>query len=164
MLILVDAYAQFRLGVLSLLNFPSCCVCMRKNDCRCRVRFTLTKLPLRAHVAFVPGLRQRQSFLSMLLSQQPKTMRVASAPLSIVFATCCVHCSNARMGMLALCTVLMYFYPPSMIARCHALATQESRDIRSGVTARCLSFHPRAQCVMHALKGLACRASPSRAR
>ena len=31
-------------------------------------------------------------------------------------------------------------------------------------TAGCLSFHPMAQCVVHALKGLACRASPSRAR
>jgi hypothetical protein len=28
----------------------------------------------------------------------------------------------------------------------------------------CLSFRPMAQCVVHALKGLACRASPSRAR
>jgi serine/threonine protein kinase len=31
-------------------------------------------------------------------------------------------------------------------------------------TAGYLSFHPMAQCVVHALKGLACRASPSRAR
>ena len=27
-----------------------------------------------------------------------------------------------------------------------------------------LSFHPKAQCAVHALKGLACHASPSRAR
>jgi hypothetical protein len=32
------------------------------------------------------------------------------------------------------------------------------------ITAGDLSFHPMAQCVVHALKGLACRASPSRAR
>ena len=31
-------------------------------------------------------------------------------------------------------------------------------------TAGCLSFHPLIQCVVHALKGLACRASPIRAR
>ena len=31
-------------------------------------------------------------------------------------------------------------------------------------TAGCLSFHPMAQCVVHALKGMACRARPSCAR
>ena len=58
--------------------------CIRSMDWRCCARVTPARSPWRAHVACIPRLRQRQSFLRMLLSQKSRTSRIISPTLQCV--------------------------------------------------------------------------------
>ena len=58
------------LGVVILLILRNQRACIRSKNWRCCARVTLARLLWRAHVACIPRLRQRQSFLRMLLTQK----------------------------------------------------------------------------------------------
>ena len=67
-----------RVGVVILLILRNRRACIREKDWRCRARVTTARSPWRAHVAYIPRLRQHQSFSRMLLSQKSKTSRISS--------------------------------------------------------------------------------------
>ena len=66
------------LEVVILLILRNQRACIRSMDWRFRTRVTPARSPWRAHVACIPRLRQRQSFLRMLLSQKSKASIITS--------------------------------------------------------------------------------------
>ena len=82
-------------------------------------------------------------------------MIFAEAPHAMSPAVCpCWNLISVCNRIHSMSCILMLGAVVPQLPLCIVVTSQKQRSIG---TVGCLSFHPKAQCVVHALKGLACR-------
>ncbi len=119
---------------------------------------TCAHTPTRVHAYNANRQTQpRVCFLNMLacVYMRPKAWRAARMSLQLA--------RLSRPARAAATVLYAHAFVPSHTEKTCGISGKAKTTV-SCFTAGCLSFHPMAQCVVHALKGLACRASPSRTR